>query len=365
MKIVEDPGTQTGISAYGVTTGAGERLLHLDILRAIAILEVVMLHTAAPILYRYAEIKHGFWGIGNFVDSSVRSCVPLFVMLSGALVLNPDKDESIGVFLTKRFKKILVPLLIWSIIYYLWDGYNTPRHLSIKDFLLKFATDGIFYHFWFMYMLAGLYIAAPIFKIFLKSARKNELEYLLSIWVVFTVLTTSLKYLFGFETALRVEPVAGYIGYFLLGYYLEKYQPRAEFSFLILLLFLSMLVTFYGTYVYTRRMGSFNDIFYTYISFNVAVMAVTKFLIIKKIKWRTVFRDLKIFRVVMALSSASFGIYLIHALVLVELSDQLGINGLYINPFLGIPLTVIATVVISFMIISILKKIPFLKIAIP
>lgn len=78
-----------------------DKLFWLDNIRAVSTIAVVILHVAAPILYKYGEITEENWNIGNFYDGMVRFCVPVFFMLSGALLLS--KDYELSYFLKKDF----------------------------------------------------------------------------------------------------------------------------------------------------------------------------------------------------------------------------------------------------------------------
>ena len=81
-----------------------EKIIWIDNLRVIATIAVIMLHVSAPILYKYGSISNYIWNIGNLFDGMVRWCVPIFFMLSGALLLNEDLE--ISSFLKKRLLRI-------------------------------------------------------------------------------------------------------------------------------------------------------------------------------------------------------------------------------------------------------------------
>jgi surface polysaccharide O-acyltransferase-like enzyme len=97
------------VDNYKVTTA------WLDFVRWIATIAVITIHVAAPYLYKYGSIPMLNWNFYNFIDSLTRFAVPFFVMLSGALLLN--RNDSLKDFLFKRFSRVLIPFLFWSIIY--------------------------------------------------------------------------------------------------------------------------------------------------------------------------------------------------------------------------------------------------------
>lgn len=90
-------------------------IVWMNNLRALATFSVIVLHVTFPILYNYGTININDWQVGNFFDSLVRFCVPVFLMLTGALLLG--KPIEIASFFKKRFVRVLFPFLFWSSIY--------------------------------------------------------------------------------------------------------------------------------------------------------------------------------------------------------------------------------------------------------
>ncbi|POR16914.1 hypothetical protein BWK58_15200, partial [Flavobacterium columnare] len=93
-----------------------ENLYWITSLRVLATFSVIFLHTSAEILYQYGKTSNANWWIGNIYDSSVRFCVPIFLMISGALILSKDY-KNITEYLKKRVLRIIFPFLFWSIVY--------------------------------------------------------------------------------------------------------------------------------------------------------------------------------------------------------------------------------------------------------
>ena len=91
----------------------------LDNLRMKATFMVVLLHVAAPGLYQFNKIPDSWWFICNVFDALVRACVPIFVMISGALILNKDYD--LKDFLQKRLLRVVIPFIAWTFIYMLFN----------------------------------------------------------------------------------------------------------------------------------------------------------------------------------------------------------------------------------------------------
>ena len=101
-------------------TPGRERVVWYDIVRLVAMYILVCCHSADPFNYvpegaaMVSDIK--FWGA--LWGSMMRPCVPLFVMLTGALLL--PQQGPVGPFYKKRISRVFWPFLIWSVIYCLF-----------------------------------------------------------------------------------------------------------------------------------------------------------------------------------------------------------------------------------------------------
>lgn len=194
-----------------------KRNYQLDLIRVIACLMVVIMHSPLPTDKSNAIIL-------NTLSYATAPCIGLFFMVSGALLL-PVKEET-GTFLKRRLGKILGPTLVWSLIYIGYNHYQGTDHSWWKEILsLPFSAQG---HgvMWFMYTLTGLYLIAPVLSKWLQACSKRELEFYLLLWVV-TLCYPLLRLFLSIQTGETgiLYYCTGYVGYFLLGHYLNKY-PR-------------------------------------------------------------------------------------------------------------------------------------------
>lgn len=98
------------------------RSVYADILRVGALIGVVFLHSAAPPMYLFNSIDPSWWWIANIIDAGTRWSVPIFLMLSGMLLLDTKYDEPMSLFFKKRFNKVILPFLVWSVIYSFWTA---------------------------------------------------------------------------------------------------------------------------------------------------------------------------------------------------------------------------------------------------
>ena len=209
-----------------------KRILYLDIIRIVACLMIIATHAPIP--------NSGLHSYILSTDSLMTApSIGLFVMVSGALLLPvtmPTKQ-----FLEKRFSKIAWPTLLWTLFYMLiywyekgFENIELGRVLLSVPFTPQF--NGVL---WFMYMLAGLYLLAPILSSWIKQSGRREIEFYLCLWGI-TLCYPLIRNFIGVNEGHTgiLYYFGGYAGYFLLGYYLKNYlDTLAVWKCLLLLLF--------------------------------------------------------------------------------------------------------------------------------
>jgi len=330
-------------------------------LRVIATVCVVLLHVASSVLYKYNQVPSSHWWIGNVYDSLVRFSVPLFLMITGALLLG--RQHSYPFFLKTKVIRILLPFVFWTAIYIIYNFIEPPQFngklasQSNFEWILQQIQDGSSYHLWYIYMLMGIYLFIPIISKWAKGVCKRDIEYFLGIWVIVLIMKSSETAETNFEWSLW--HYLGYLGYVVLGYYLSIINTKIKsLSVLAMLIFaIGLFITAYGTYYGTDNDGSFDKYYYSYLSPNVLLMAAGIFVLIKNLKVKISGVLLKIRDLI---DNYSYGIYLSHILVLNYLI-MYGVDWDLIHPLIGIPLTTIITLIVSVAIVYLISKIPFGK----
>jgi surface polysaccharide O-acyltransferase-like enzyme len=429
-----------------------KKLLYADYIRVIATVAMILLHGAGDLLYTFDEkdMYNSFWWVGNLYDSAVRWCVPVFIMLSGSLLLKPKTGESIGIFLEKRMLRVAIPFLFWAAIYLAYDfrGYISDMKLPWwPDVWFKFLFQDVYFHLWFVPMILGLYFLTPTFRVFIKAATREDIEYFLVFWFYISVLQVSFSQFF----LIKYIGWLAYIGYFVMGYYLATYSidhrqnvlkifenqlfrkitywiclllglevgikyylwhqmpsklgfyyfKEALNPFLIVAIlailaigvqktgasvwistkkllyatgWVSFFITVFGTWylcLYFHKFEHDTAIFYLYLSPNVIFMGVALFVYWKDYNWERFAASFpNIHRFVLWFSSLSFGVYLVHALILdifkngylfdltIGSSQFFNIKG---HPLWCVPAFVTLTIAVSLSLIWLLSKVPFLK----
>lgn len=326
-------------------------------LKALATFAVIVLHVVGPILYQYGAIDSSDWYIGHFFDSFVRFCVPVFLMITGVLLLsNPIKIDA---FLKKRLVRVIYPFLFWSIIYILLSLIiknhkgEFLNSLELVKFIYIQLKSGASYHLWYIYMLIGIYLFLPVISTWILNSKESEIRYFIFLWVL--VLFFRHPYFSHYTPSVDWTYFSGYIGYPVLGYYLSHFFKRSKALIFSAALFgIGVFFTFAATCFLTIQKGVFDEVFYDYLSPNVLLSSVGFFCFFMRFD----IKNIKLRHLINLISKNSYGIYLSHVVVLIFL-DQTGLNWNFINPLFGIVLSSILCLFFSLFLVVILKKIPF------
>ncbi|QDP99465.1 acyltransferase family protein [Lysinibacillus fusiformis] len=339
-----------------------KRIQYMDSLRAIAILGVLLLHAATPYVVLYGKINEIDWQFGIIYNALSRWCVPIFLMISGALLLG-RKEESLGDFFKKRANKILLPFIAWSIIYYAWATYMWSPGYSWKEFFIMFFNNQVYYHLWYFYALIGIYLLAPIFNIFINHASRQMIGYVIVLWILFYGGFRYYSYIVSNEFTLFF-PLSEYIGFFLLGYYLAAFELTRKWRIGIYVLgMVGAIETVLRTNVLTEEQEQFTSYAFSYSSPNVIVMSIALFVFVKYWVNRKVVRGTyETSGIIKLIGQTSFGVYLVHAMILDKVRPYFfeG-NELFFKPIIAIPMQVFIILVLSTFIVWIIQKIPLLK----
>lgn len=303
------------------------RIYFLDYLRALACFMVIMVHSCEFFFINGDSIgirsdSDGFWVC--LIDSAFRCSVPLFVMISGYLLVPLRKPA--GAFFRNRLKRVIIPFAIWSVLYAtlpaIWgemtrgDVADALRHLS-------FNFNGSSGHMWFVYMITGIYLFMPVISPWLASAGKKAEQAFLLLWL----LSTSFPYLREIAGDIYGECYwnefnllwyfSGFLGYIVLAHYVRhhlQWSPRKMLTFGAALYLAGYAIT---ALVWYGRMNSAQtlrelELSWRFCTPNVVAMSLGVFLIAKALlSGRT-----KESKPIKSIAGVSYGIYLMHIFLL-------------------------------------------------
>jgi surface polysaccharide O-acyltransferase-like enzyme len=335
-----------------------QRQTELDILRFLATLAVIMIHTG----------RNPY--IASISDSTVMGrsiaplvwCVPVFVMISGRFFLEPTRDISIGKLLTKYIPRLVFAFVIWSAVYTaydVWDG--TYSNLNIFGILTQYIAGPV--HFWYLYMTVGLYLLTPILR---KVAKDKMLcTYFLVIFAVYNFTTQYLIYLpkvggiIGNSVGrFGMDLLAGYAGYFVLGYFFYENRERitTKWETVIYIVGVMLYVLTYVLDANIREELQNNNFVKQYEKPNVMLFSAAIYLFF--VKRVSTFRfSEKVQKLFAKTTEYGFGVYILHALV-ISITTVIPLPAKLPLPGLVVILYVVIIFLCSAVLTALIRKIP-------
>lgn len=341
------------------------RLAYADLLRSFAVIAVIMLQIAGSRVAA-VSVNSSAWTAYNAYTALTRWSVPVFVMLSGAFLLDPKNTGKLSV-LFLRILRMFIALVVWSAVYAMADHLARGGDLSwpgFKSALWSALQGNVHGHLWFLYMILGLYLVTPILRTFVKGASKSDFHYFFLIaFVVTFLLPMFLRFYPGNALSTHLDRVdlhlvLGYVGYYVAGYYLKNYTiNRLAEAVIYVFGAAGGFVTLWGTSVLSHRAGYLNDVLYGFMTPNVCATAIAVFVLFRYVLGISEERGRD--RRMVGVARIAFGIYLIHELFLMLLS-KLGLFSLPVAPALAVPFFTAIVFLLSFAAAWLLSKIPFI-----
>ncbi|MDO5510147.1 MAG: acyltransferase family protein [Weeksellaceae bacterium] len=329
---------------------------YLSNLRVLAIFLVVLGHVAIPYLYELHVTSFTNWSIVNFISAVARLSVPVFVMITGALLLG--RIEPLDLFLKKRLTRILRPFIFWTIAYiifhFTWAGNEITTSEVVRKTVHAFFKEAD-YHFWFIYMILGLYLFMPILRLWIVNAKERDIRYFLFLWLITTFYNDYTKV---YLPVVDLIYFSKYVGYLVLGYYIHKFiKPNTYTNWVgALMLFIGVLSTYLLTEIFSFRDGELNTVFLNLTLLNNALSSCGAFLLGMYFLNRS-------HKIVEKIDKNIFGIYFVHVMILKILSAYFFIDKFDYSPMMTIVYISVFTLVVfflSFLIIHLLRKVPVL-----
>lgn len=340
---------------------ADNKIAYLEYLRVFASFAVIMIHISAQNWY-VTNVNTKEWMIFNGYDSIVSFAAPVFVMISGAVFL--ERKKTLQTLFQKYIFRIVVAFAFWSIIYaVLMSGGKREIFINI----LKGH-----YHMWFLPMIIGIYLLVPFLHKIVEDEKTLKYFLLLSFLFAF-VLPQVIQMTTDFGSGIfldfmnmvnynlnymNVKMVLGYTGYFLAGYYLNKYEVSKPFRIIIYCLGLigASTTIMMDSSLALKLQGPVG----TYCgnhSVNILFECVAVFVWFKyHVTGNSVIR-----KPILKISKYSFGAYLLHPLLIEQLNIHFGINTLSFPAIISVPVMTLGIFIVSFLISGILNSIPVLK----
>jgi surface polysaccharide O-acyltransferase-like enzyme len=350
-----------------MTNSFTQRHYGLDVLRVIACYMVVQVHSGE--FYYIGNVGQtlntpGAHWVGWY-NSLCRSCVPLFVMLSG-FFLFPVVNANL--FFKKRFTRVAIPFVVWCALYafYLYfthQGTLRDELINIPKTFVNFGTD--IGHLWYIYMLMGIYLFAPVISPWVQTASRRSMEFYLVLWgISLTIPYIHLIFpeIWG-EAFWNHTPMlyyfSGFMGYAILAAYIKRFHLHAEpwnYTLGAVLIALGYGITLFGflTRLPTEKFVWTLELSWGFETINVAMIAAGIFLILKNVNIKDATSPAC--RLLLDISAKTYGIYLVH-IMLLDLAHFL-IDKRIASAAVKVPMIALIAFLLSYIVVKLLSYLP-------
>lgn len=340
--------------------------IYLEVLRCVALLCVIAVHVAAIPIQNW-ETNPGTWYFVYPVTYAVGCLgVPLFLMISGSLLLDPQKNISLEKLYKKMIPRILLPLLFFGYCFALMEIFFDTHTIKVSMFvegLVHVLNKTSWEHLWYLYLLIGIYLLLPIIRVLLNKITDKQLEYLMGVLFFLAFVIPTVNKVLGTTISLEEPKPLCHITSFIMGYVVSRYHTSERFkkylylsgsvSFAILLIF----ELFAGKISYEsyKMLVGYDCIFIFAVGSMIFLLFHDKKDAIEKII------TIPGGKIILSLAECSFGIYLIHPVIMNILYKVMGWQPVMFNPVISIPAFCIAFIVPCHIAVWIMKKIPVIR----
>lgn len=337
-----------------------KRIIYIDLIKIIAMLGPILIHVTSQVYNDCSVYSNRFFALSMF-NSLGRCGVNLFVMCTGVLLLG-NKELTKRKIFSKYIPRFLLSFIIFNFIYSLVYN-NFDFTYTFINWYKKINSS----HLWYLIMIMVLYMMIPILNIFINNAKGNDIKYFLILAFIFQSCIffiqkiEILSWISRYYNHFNLPVVSGYVGYLILGYYLNKYEISNKTKKSIILIgLISLMVLVFGNIVYSRYIGTANNFFSHNFTPFVVFYSMSIFIIVKDLyaKFKNKINSKQF--IIAKISNCTFGIYLIHMLIIKGL-NYYNLTALNYNAFIFVPIASLIVYIVSMLGVMMLKRIPILK----
>ena len=347
-----------------------KRIFYFDVLRALAIIGIVFCHSS--IAFVISGINNPDFCVSAFFDCFRDFSIPVFVMLSGALLIN--RQDSLKAFFKKRLSRIFVPFLFWALIYIAYSSVHITGGFdlatSIDIFFGTSSTLGV--AFWFVWMIAIAYICIFIINRFICRFEeyKDRIITILALVSVLYIIIVD----FGFYNPYpeKITYFLSFMSYIIIGYFLansycleSRVKPQ-KLAIITSLVFICTYLYYIFCFVVPRSQAHGQFVTVGYFNLTILLMSSSFFLTFKYLSRTDLMDRIEssyLGKSLSCISDYSYGIYLSHYMILDFLKTNLFKFTDYTqqSPLIWIPLFVALTLLVSLIILTAMNRISWLK----
>lgn len=349
------------------TTNKSSKILWIEELRILAAFAIILLHVASTRVKSTGLLFEDCYVWLSFYHTITRFAVNCFIMITGALLLRPEKELTISVMLKKYLPKVIVLFCVWSAVYVVADNAKAiagGAEISVSALCKSFISGH--YHMWYLYMLAGLYLITPILKEITKN--KKLVEYFIVLAIIFYLLPSTLQLWKPVYNMLQTVTnskmifhfVRGYTLYYLMGHYLVTYELKKWQKYLIYLGgAVGILYGIAGGIYFSRATGATTQIPYNNGTINIFLFSSAVFLFFLEHCGKKAVSE-KRAALLRTMGSSMLGVYLLHPLFVDAFAAKVMERLDYAYLWIVIPALALLIFAVCLLITLLLKKLPLL-----
>lgn len=319
---------------------------------------VMIIHTGAEI-YNYCPVYSSSFAELNFISTMVRGSVPVFFMLSGALLLSRE-ELPLRPFLKNHVLKLTGLFFFWSVLYAAGSRIVSGGLAFDYNFFLSVACGH--YHMWFLPAMVVCYLFVPVLS-WAIHGKKADTRYLLFLFFLFGLLWRNLNltpepaYILNRITVNFSLDWLPYLGYFIWGWWLStKAMPKKALWLAPLVFIVCTALAAWGNLWYSRAKDTADGWLFHYLSLPSFIQATCVFCFFSAFREH----EFKFAGLIRALSDYTLGVYLLHPLM-INVFDRLYIGVTADYPALSIIGFTLLLAAICFALTAIAKHIPIVK----
>ena len=333
------------------------KTINIKLLTLVATFLVILLHTAA-IPFSYFHLA---WSVSVMYEALGRIAFPLFLLIAGFVSLN--KNESLLSTLKTRVLDLVIPLVVWSALYLVYNRQVNGSTAPIS--LLELLSTPAYPHLWFVYTMILLYLVTPLLNTFIQNGSQQRVNYTLTVWFVlasvymlFDNVKANLLEGQAVPAPSNIDMVVYLSGFYIIGGVVRRFDINPKVIISAIIFILSAVLTAVMTYSLSVSTFAPNQVFLFYSAPTIVVVSLACFFMLLNapVAWRE-----RTSNTVHSLSRLSIGIFFVHPVVLEVLLKVLHVEFEGYYSALTIPLVALACFAISAVIIWLLRQVRWLR----
>lgn len=356
--------TRTATPQAAAQPGSGlDGTAWLDLARILSIVAVVLIHVIAPVVTgRWAIEGSAAWWTGNLLDSALRWCVPVFIMISGALLLDPRRVERPRDFYLRRLARVGVPLVTWTLVYLAFRQWWLREELSVEDAARGVLAGTPFLQLYFLYVLVGLYALAPFLKIVIRHTTRRMQAGLAGVLIAFGALDQIASVVVQAGSSTAATRFLPFAGYFVAGWVLRDMRltpRRVQAAAAVFVTSVVATAGLVGVFTAPAGWGTAGRYLYGFLSPTVVAMSLSAFVLL-----RAAGAAVRARRGLGSATAVTFGIFLVHPLVLYPLQANWRLPSDPASLLLVAGAQLVVTIAVSVAVTVALRRIPYVRAAV-